>query len=203
MCIALAAIPAMIAGAASSVGSAAAAAGAAVGITSTAGALAATSAAAGLVGTGVSAYGSIQSSNAQAAAANYSAKTSVQQGQSAVDAARINEQQTYREGDQLEGRQRAAEGASGIDLNSGTALLTQTDTGTRTGQNVADQNYNAQLAQWGTINNSALLSSQAKSDQAAGGISAAGSLLSGASQVSNKWASWLPTGVFSGPGIGG
>ena len=151
-------------------------------------------------GAGVAAYGAHQQGEAQAAAANANAKLAIQQGQSTMDASRINEQQTYREGDQLLGQARASMGANGVELNSGSALAVQQDIGARTGQNVADQDYNARLQQWGGTAQAGLLTAQASNDVTAGDTSAAGTLLSGASQVAGKWAGYQQAGVFGGGG---
>lgn len=162
--------------------------------------LAVTSAVTAAAGAGVAAYGAHQQGEAQAAAANANAKLAIQQGQSTMDASRINEQQTYREGDQLLGQARASMGANGVELNSGSALAVQQDIGARTGQNVADQDYNARQQQWGGTAQAGLLTAQASNDVTAGNMSAAGTLLSGASQVAGKWAAWQPNIQPSGSG---
>jgi hypothetical protein len=152
--------------------------------------MAITSAVASAAAAGVTAYGMHEQGQAQAAAANANAKLAVQQGQATQDSARINEQQTYKQGDQLEGRARAAMGANGVDPNSGSALGVQQDIGSMTGRNVADEDYNARLQQWGGTANAGLLTAQASNDKTAADLSAGGTLLSGASQVAGKWAGW-------------
>jgi hypothetical protein len=150
-----------------------------------------------LVSSAFSAYGQIQQGQAQAAAARFNANQADQQAASTMTAARINEQQTYREGDQLEGKARAAMGANGVELNSGSALAVQQGIGQRTGQNVAAQDYNARLAQWGGLQQANMLNAQASNDTQAATIGAVGTMLSGASQVAGKWASFQQQGVFS------
>ena len=145
---------------------------------------------------GISAYGARQAGQAQAAAANYNAKVAVDQGQAQANAAGVNAQQTYRQGDQEAGMARATLGANGVDVNSGTALQTQKDIGQRTGQNVANEQYNTQLAQWGALNQSTLDTQQAKYDIQAGDTSAVGSLLGGASQVAGKWSGFQQQGIL-------
>jgi hypothetical protein len=146
--------------------------------------------AASALSAGVGAYGAITSGNAAASAAKYNATTAMQQGQAAETAARINEQQTYRQGDQLLGRARAAAGASGVNVNSGTALLNQGDIKQATDQNVSDQTFNAELSTWGYRNQAALETAEAGADRTAGYLGAASTLIGGASQVAGKWAAY-------------
>jgi hypothetical protein len=154
------------------------------------------------IGTGISAYGQINQGNAAAAAAKYNAQTSLQEAQGAEDAARINEQQTYKQGDELLGRARAAMGANGVDVNAGTALLTQGDIEKQTETNVSNQSLNANLQAWGYRNQATLDTAQAGFDTTAGNISAAGTLIGGASQVAGKWANLQSAGFTANAGTG-
>jgi hypothetical protein len=156
--------------------------------------------AASLAGGGLGAFGSIMQGNAAAGAARYNAQMSSDQAVAAGAALDVNAQQTYRQGDLLQGRARATEAANGVDVNSGTARQVQTDIGERTGQDVARQEYNTQLAQWGALNQQQLDMTSAKYDTEAGELSAGGSAFNTASQVSSKWSSYQTQGIFGGSG---
>jgi hypothetical protein len=149
--------------------------------------LAAAAIAATALSSGIGAYGSIMQGNATAAADKYQAQVAQDQGLAAETATRINEQQTYRQGDQLLGRARAAAGASGVNVNSGTALLNQGDIERQTQQNVANQTYNAELQTWQGNNQASLLRAEGSQAQTAGYLGAAGTLIGGAGQVASKW----------------
>jgi hypothetical protein len=139
---------------------------------------------------GFQAFAGMQAGQATQAADQYQAKSDLTQALSVNTAARANEQQTYFEGDQLRSRAVAAQGANGVNVNSGTALATQQDIANKTQRNVADQTYNASLATWGGLTQGSLL--KAEGDQAitAGQIGVGTSLIGGASQVASKWAAY-------------
>lgn len=79
--------------------------------------------------------GQVQSANAQAAASNYNAQVSEmnatladRRARDAIERGQIEEQQKRQEVAQLQGRQRAAMAANGVDLTFGSPLDTLVDT---------------------------------------------------------------------------
>lgn len=87
--------------------------------------LAVTSLAATAVGTGVSAYGSIQAGKAANALAQYNAQQEEINAQARMRDAAIEANATRRRNRQIEGRLRAKQGASGVVGDVGSPLLDQ------------------------------------------------------------------------------
>lgn len=118
------------------------------------------------------------------------------------------------ENEELKGRQQAgaitaAQGANNVDINSGSAaqvrksadLLTQDDALTIR-SNATRAAYGQELEAASDSAQSKLLGAEAANDTAAGGISAAGSLLSGASSVYSKYRAWQLAGGGGGSANG-
>ena len=174
-------------------------AAAAVGaIASNAGAI---GAGASLLGTAVSAVGSIQSAQSQSAAAKYSAAvatnnatTAAYNAQAAEDTQAAKTQSIMRSYDQRLGAQRAALGASGVNINSGSALDVQSATVQNQTIDANASNYQGEESAWGYrtqeqnfINQATLDSAQSSNASTAGIFSSAGTVLSGAGQVASRW----------------
>lgn len=174
--------------------------------------------AASAIGTGVSVLGSIQSSNATRQAANYQAQVAAnnaaiaqgQANQATAAGATAVEQQGLKTRAEV-GAIKAAEGASNVDVNTGSnvdvrssaAELGQLDALTIR-SNAAKQAYGYEIAGAGFTGQAGLAQAQAAQAGTAGGISAAGSLLSGASGVSNQYLRWQQVaGGFGSSGGGG
>lgn len=171
------------------------------------GTAAAVSAGAALIGTGMSVYGSMQQAGAQKDAANYQAQVAknnaivASQNATAVQhQAEARAQADQRAGAMRLGAQRAALGASGVTLDSGSGLALQGDTAANTALGVENALYEGQLKAFGYRTQGDNFTAQAGLDtmrgQAAsdaGFTNAAASFLSGASQVSSKWAAYQQT----------
>jgi len=149
---------------------------------------------------GIGAYGSIMQGNATNAADRYQATIAQDSGLAAENATRMNEQATYRQGDQAASLARAAAAASGVNVNSGTAFLNQGDIRRQTQQNVNNQTYNAELATWQGENQSSLLRTEGSQAQTAGYIGAGSTLIGGAGQIASKWLNLNGPGSSPNPG---
>ena len=101
---------------------------------------------------------------------------------------------------QVEGAQRAGFGASGVDVNSGSALRTQQDTA-RVGEiDATTIRQNAQRSAWGYTNQGRNFAAEGGLDEMTGAAGAMRSLVGGASDFASKWSQWQTAGV---PGTGG
>jgi hypothetical protein len=155
----------------------------------------------GLAGASLSAYGAHEGGQAQAAAANYQAQVAANNAQ----IARWNAQMSAASGAAKEaaigmktantaGTAKAAQGASGIDVNTGSAAnvrqaiakLGATDIGTQR-SNTAKEVYGYEIAATSETAQSQLLEMEASQAKQAGDISALGTFLTGASSVAAKW----------------
>ena len=184
----------------------------------TAGTAAAIGAATSVLGTGVSAIGAMSQGAAQQSAADYQAQVARNNQTIAAQNATLVTQQAaakaqvdQRAGDQRLGAQRAAIGAAGGALGSGSALDVQGSTVTQTGLNTAGDDYQGRLQAYSYQVQGENFGAQAGLDSAAaanastaGGINAFGSLLGGASQVAGKWAAFQQktSDPFGGGGVG-
>lgn len=187
---------------------------AAVGTTAAAGTSALTyaSLAAGALGAATSAVGAISSASAQSAAAKYqaqvarnngiianqNAEATTQAGQAAATATSLRSRA-------LLGAVTASEGASGVDLNTGSSVEAR-ETQREMGQlDTMTEGSNAALRAYGYRTQSANFDAQAGLDTAtarnattAGAIGAGGSLISGASSLGLKWAQLQNAGAVGG-----
>jgi hypothetical protein len=163
---------------------------------------------------GIGFMGAQQQASAQAASANYQAQVArnnaVIQQQNAARAAqtgRAQAQQQDLKNAATYGGVLAAEGASGIDLSTGSPRQVQSSAqqvGRLDTLNIADRA--AQQVRGYQINalsdtaQAQLDTMQAQNAQTAGTISSAGSIIGGASSFADKWQRFQTTGV---PGFGG
>ena len=163
--------------------------------------------AASVVGTGVSVAGSLQNAAAQKRAADYQAQVAENNALVAGQNARAVQQQAeakaqaeQRAGSIRLGAQRAAMGAAGVDLDSGSALDVQGSTAANTALSVDTARYQGDLAAFGYRTQGSNFGAEAGLDtmrgqaaESAGFSSATASFLSGASQVSSKWDAYRKT----------
>jgi hypothetical protein len=122
-----------------------------------------------------------------AAIATANARVATQGGDYEAEASRLR----YGE---LEGRQRAAMAANGVDVGSGSAAAVQRSTETMSALDAAMIHYNASRQAYGDQIQAASLKAQAGADAmagmgavAGGTLSAANSILGGAASLSQKW----------------
>lgn len=110
--------------------------------------------------------------------------------QAAQDALRRGEEESTaarRRGDQVLGAQRAAQAASGLDLTVGTAAELQDQTSFFSQQDQRTARMNAAREAWSKRAQGANYSAQGDAAARQGNLTAAGSLIGSASQVSSKW----------------
>lgn len=181
--------------------------------------LAAATLATTVIGTGVSAYGAIQTANAQSAAASAQAQQAQNNATLAQNAANdatargvVAQQQKANQTNQLLGQQRAGLAANGVDPNSGTAVNLQSDTAGNgeldqltIGANAAREasGYQAQGMNYSTQASVDEASSQ--NDLSAGALAAGSSIIGGAGSVASQWYSFqygtrAPSAGYGGPG---
>ncbi len=164
----------------------------------------------GLAASGLSAItgavGAISSSSASSANARYQAQVATNNATIANQNATLAGQQAdakaqadYRAGAIKLGAQRAALGANGGTLDTGSALDVQANTARSTQLGVSNDMYQGQLQGYGYTTQAGNFTAQAgldttaaSNDSTAGLMSAGGSLVSGASQFASKWNSLLP-----------
>lgn len=172
------------------------------------GALGTISSVAGLLGTGISAVGSIIQGNQQAKAAEANADLARQKEIDALRRGSTEEGQQRTKYQRFIGTQRAAMGASGVALDTGSSgdVLAETaELGERDAQQIR---VNAAREAWGYSVERQNFKSQAKQARASGYIQSAGTLLSGAENFFRpkpKWQGWWPNTSSSTPlyGTGG
>ncbi len=176
-------------------------------------ALAVGSLAVGAVGAGVSALGAMSSAHAQSANAAYSAQVARNNatiaGENAEYAIQAGQQKAYQTSMRARARLGAVRtgiAANGIDPNTGSAAddqTTQRETGTletnQVAQNTAVQAYGFKTQET-SFNAQAGLDTAASSEAlTAGGYSAAGGLLAGASSTGENYFKLQQMGAFSSP----
>lgn len=149
------------------------------------------------VGTLVSAGGALAQANAQAQAARYQQQVAQNLAKYTLEAGQVEEQAKRMETNAMLGQQRAAQAASGVELNTGSALAVRTSTqalgelDALTIRNNAIARANAQLDQ------ATLYGMEASSAQAAGWWNATSNILEGASSFGAKWSSYQTKGLLT------
>ena len=160
---------------------------------------------ASVVGAGLSAYGQYNQMEANSATANYQAQVArnnaLVANQNAAWAGQAGEAKEAAQGMKNAariGQEKAALGAGGIDVNTGSAANTitsskelgMTDVGT-IASNSAREVYGYEVASTGDIAQANLLETEAQNYASAAPVDALGTFLSGASSGGSKYASWL------------
>jgi hypothetical protein len=163
------------------------------------------------LGAGVSAFGNMQQGAAQSAAYTYQAGIAQINAQIADQNARyayaVGEQKAQAAGMQTRaiiGQTKAQQGASGLDVNVGSAVDVRASEADLGAENVgvirndaARTAYGYQVEEQQQLTQAALDRFAAKNVKTAGYIGAASSLLGGASSVSDKWLKGQQAGSFS------
>lgn len=108
------------------------------------------------------------------------ASSALQKGES--DAGRI-----VTRGAALQGTQRALYGASGVDVNSGSAARTQEDTAGLTALDAETARTNAQLQAWGLKTQATQFREKADNEETAGWLGAAGDIIGGVAQGASQF----------------
>lgn len=166
------------------------------------------------IGTALSAYGSVMQGkaqadahNAQAAAAESNAAVERERARQSNQRAALDSWRTAEQGRQFAGRQRAAQGGTGVYMGSGSARAMQLDTAGLAAKDTAATRYNGMLETWGYMNNASQYQNQAGAERAAasaaksaGRLGAFTSVLGGASGLLSQWGSWQQAAANSDPG---
>lgn len=153
------------------------------------------------VGTATSAYGMYQQGQAAEAQGEYQAAVSrnnaiiaERNARLAEERGKVAETQKQRQIQQLIGRQRAGAAASGVEVDTGSALLARQDIaemGAFDIENIkfdtAMEAYNYRVAGSQAQSQAALYQAQGSQAATAGMIGAGGTLLTGAGQFAGKW----------------
>ncbi len=156
------------------------------------------------IGTAISAYGSVMQGNAEASAHEAQARAAEQNAAAERERARQSNQRaaldswrTAEQGRQFAGRQRAAQGATGVYMGAGNAKAMREDTAGLAAADTAATRYNGMLETWGYLNNASQYQNQAGAERsAASAAKSAGkwgaftSILGGASSLLSQWGSY-------------
>lgn len=167
---------------------------------------------AGIAGAGISAYGQMQAGEAQKDAANYSAQVAAnnkiiadQNAEHALQAGQVQAAATSLKGAETAGRIKTGQAASGIDVNTGSAVDVQESQREQEKLDTLTVLNNAQLQAYGYRSQGVGYQAQSELDKAtakqapvAADLAAAGGLLSSASSIGLKW-----SGGFGGASGGG
>ena len=166
--------------------------------------------------TAAGAIGSIRQGNAtsasdqyQAQVADNNAKIAEQNAQYATEAGGIKAQDVQQRGRVQQGKIKAAQAASGIDVNSGSAPMVRAGQAVETGVDAARTEHDAALQAYGYRTQASNFQAQSQVDrmgasnaQTAGYFQAGGTILSGASSLGYKWGSMGSGGdIYSNPGL--
>jgi uncharacterized membrane protein YgcG len=173
------------------------------------------SAGAAAAGAGISAYGAVQSADAQskqyqykAGVATLNSQIALQNRDLALASGQTEEQQYGMQAAQRMGAIRAGAGASGIDVGSGSKAAVQSSQQYVTGidqttiyNNAARKAYGYEVESAEDIAEVGADTAAASNAKQAGDISAAASLVSGAGSVASKWTQGSSGGLFGGGGM--
>ncbi|HZX69768.1 MAG TPA: hypothetical protein VFE77_03035 [Rhodanobacter sp.] len=165
--------------------------------------------AATVASTAMSAYGAYSQGQAQSAQAKYQQQVAqnnavMKQRAEVSTASQATVTETYQalQDAALKGRETAAEGASGTDVNQGSALNTTSNTAADAVLNQKTVAYNASMQEYDEAAQADYQQGQAgqfgaasQNALTAGTIGAAGSVLSGPGSVADKWYKFNQAGV--------
>lgn len=150
--------------------------------------LMAASMALGVVGAGVQAMGSIQEGNYRAQVAENNAKIAGYNAQLATESGEIEASNQGLKTRAQIGEQKAAQGASGVDVNSGSAVDVRVASDILGMTDALTIKSNAAKQAYGFLTQQTSLLAEAQQDRTAGKIGAFSSLISGAASVTGEWA---------------
>ena len=146
----------------------------------------------------------MQAADAQAKAYENQAKVKEAQATQALEKAQMEAAILRGKGEKIKGAQRSLMGASGVAVNSGSALDLLADTAYGVESDVSMTKYNAQLEAWGFQTEAANLrgqasmaKSQGKYAMLSGVLGAGSSLLTGAAMTADRTAEGLSSGLLS------
>lgn len=145
---------------------------------------------------GLSIIGGLATAHAQSEAATYQAAVAKANAEYTERAGRVEEQGQMLKTNQLVGSIRAAEGANGFDINTGSAYDVQASAKALGELDAATIRSNTSQRVKNLLSQGTLYTKQAAAASTAGWINAAGSLIGGASNVADKWLTYKSIGAF-------
>lgn len=149
--------------------------------------LAAGAVASSLAGTAISVAGQQQQGKAAQAQANYQAQVQENEAAAAQDAAQAQAEKIRLEGRRIAGQARAAQAASGVDVNAGSSLEAQRQIGLNSEQDALATILTGQR-QGSTLRQQAgLTRASGANSRAAANIGSASSLVSGLGRAASGW----------------
>lgn len=154
----------------------------------------------GIAGAGLQASASLESGLYRAQVARNNQVIANENAQFATFRGQQGAEQSELRTGQIEGAQRAGFGASGVDVNSGSAVRTLSDTARIGEMDAATIMNNAKRSAWGYGQQSRDFGADSELDTMTGAAGAVRSLVGGASDFASKWSQWQTAGV---PGVGG
>lgn len=140
----------------------------------------------GLIGSAVSAMGTVAQANAAAANANYNATVEKINARSRRQEGLSESERIAEKYDDLKGKQRAGYAKAGIDPTAGSALAVFMDTEVARGTDQSTNYINAESKAVGHENKAKQYEFEAKSQKRAGMIGAASSLIGGLGKAAGK-----------------
>ena len=163
--------------------------------------LAAGSIVTGLAGTVMQGEASAQSADYMAQVARNNQQIAQQNANMALEQGAVAEEAQREKTGVRIAQARTAYGAMGVDPNSGSALDVRSSAAELGELNAETIRYNAHVQAWNDINQANSYGAQSRLYQNQEGWAEAGSILGGASTVSNKWLQWqlMSGGGSSGP----
>lgn len=152
---------------------------------------------ASVAGTAMTAYGQMQQADAADKAAKYNAEVADMQAKDAINRGNIEAEKQRLKAQQVAGAQRAAMGASGAQVDSGSFSNILLDTATTGEKDAQTIRTNAMRQAWGLESQAEIDLYQGKQAKSAGYMAAGGTLLTGASSTANRmgWGKPASTGT--------
>jgi hypothetical protein len=144
----------------------------------------------GVVGTVMQGEAAAQSADYMAQVARNNQLIAQQNANMALEQGTIKEEAQREQAGAQIGRIRSAYGAMGVEPNSGSALDVRSSAAETGELNAQTIRYNAGVQAWNDINQANSYGAQSQLYQSQEGWDVAGSILGGASTVSNKWMNW-------------
>ena len=138
-------------------------------------------------GTGIKAGAQIANGDYQAQVASNNQYIANQNADLAIFKGDQQVTQSQQRTAQTIGSERAGTGASGIDVNSASALRTQESTARIGSVDAQTIQQNAQRSAWGFQQQANMFGAQASSDKSSGSMGAIGTLIGGGADFASKW----------------
>ncbi len=151
-------------------------------------------------GAGMSAYSQYQSAQYNAQVARNNQAIMNQNASIALQQGTVNEENQRLKTGAAMGAMESQQSASGINPNEGSALNMRASLAETGELDALTVKYNANMQNWNYRNAADSYGAQASLDQSQAAWGVAGSILGGASNVSNKWLQFNQMGVMGGGG---